>query len=278
LKDFRIIFSQVIVLACLAGPVFAGNDSNYRYLALGDSVSFGYDPSVLPPTTDKYTGYPEIVADALHLVQSKKEVNASCPGQSSLSFQVAGVQDIGCEGFKSAIGLHTSYPDSQLKFAVSELSSNKHIDLVTLSIGGDDLLLLQAQCSSAPDFAGCVLPALPAVLSSYRTNLTQILAAIRSKYQGDLILVKYYSPSANPLFIGTVGALNDAMSQVGTQFGAKFADGFAAFQDASAKFAHDPCKAGLLAPGEALAPCDVHPSAEGQRLLASTVLSAISGK
>jgi len=249
---------------------------------LGDSVSFGYDPSVLPPTTDKYTGYPEIVADALHLVQSKKEVNASCPGQSSLSFQVAGVQDIGCEGFKSAIGLHTSYPDSQLKFAVSELSSNKHIDLVTLSIGGDDLLLLQAQCGgpTSPTFAGCVITTLPAVLQAYGLNLVQILTGIRktANYQGDLVLVKYYSPSKDPLFIQAIGALNAVMTQVGTAFGAKFADGFTAFQIASAPFAGDPCQAGLLAPGVALAPCDVHPSAEGQRLLASTVLSVISGK
>ena len=179
MKDFRIIFSQVIVLAFLVGPVFAGNDSNYRYLALGDSVSFGYDPTVAPLTPTKYKGYPEVVADAEHLVQSKKEVNASCPGQSSLSFLHAGVQDIGCEGFKNDVGLHTSYPDSQLEFAVSELSSNKHINLVTLSIGGDDLLLLQAQCGGTPAFADCVRRLyLPCYPPTGRTS-SQILAAIR---------------------------------------------------------------------------------------------------
>ena len=280
LKDFKIIFRPVIVLAFLVGPVFAGNDSNYTYLALGDSVSFGYYQTVVPLTPAKYKGYPELVADAEHLVQSKKEVNASCPGQSSLSFQMAGVQDIGCEGFKRDIGLHTSYRGSQLAFAVSELSSNKHIDLVTLSIGGDDLLLLQLQCSGAPDFAACVGGSLPAVLGSYGGNLAQILTGIRgtANYQGDLVLVTYYSPSKDPLFIQAIGALNAVMTQVGTAFGAKFADGFTAFQIASAPFSNDPCKAGLLAPGTGPAPCDVHPSPEGQRLLASTVLSAISGK
>ena len=54
------------------------------------------------------------------------------------------------------VGLHTNYPGTQLAFAVSELSSNKHIDLVTLSIGSNDVLLLLAQCSSNPDPTGCV--------------------------------------------------------------------------------------------------------------------------
>jgi lysophospholipase L1-like esterase len=280
-RDRRIIFGQVVALTLLVGPVFAGNESNYRYLALGDSVSFGYDPTVAPLKPANYKGYPEFVAEAEHLVQSKKEVNASCPGQSSLSFQIAGVQDIGCEGFKRDIGLHTSYPDSQLKFAVSELSSNKHINLVTLSIGGDDLLLLQAQCGgpTSPKFADCVEAALPAVLSSYGGNLVQILAAIRSKYHGDLVMVKYYSPSADQLFIKAILALNKVMTDVDTQFnfGVKFADGFTAFQTASAKFGGDPCKAGLLVQVSPTA-CDVHPTLKGQSLLASTVLSAISGK
>jgi lysophospholipase L1-like esterase len=249
---------------------------------LGDSVSFGYYQTVVPLTPAQYKGYPEFVADAEHLVQSKKEVNASCPGQSSLSFIIAGVQDIGCEWIKTNVGLHTSYPDSQLKFAESELSSNKHINLVTLSIGGDDLLLLQVQCGgpTSPTFAGCVIANLPAVLQAYGLNLAQILTGIRrtANYQGDLVLVTYYSPSADPLFIQAVGALNAVMTQVGTAFGAKFADGFTAFQIASAPFSGDPCQAGLLAPGTGPAPCDVHPSPEGQRLLASRVLSAISGK
>jgi len=268
-----------MVLAILVGPVFAGNDSNYRYLALGDSVSFGYDPTVAPPTPTKYKGYPEFVAEAEHLEQSKKAVNASCPGQSSLSFLHAGVQDIGCEGFKTEIGLHTTYVGSQIDFAVSELSSNKHINLVTLSIGGDDLLLLQAQCGgpSVPGFAACVQAALPAVLYSYGGNLAQILALIRANYQGDLVLVKYYSPSPDPLFIQAIELLNKTMTDVGTLFGAKFADGFSAFQMASAPFHDDPCQAGLLVQVSPTA-CDVHPTLKGQSLLASTVLSAISGK
>ncbi len=84
-----------------------------------------------------------------------------------------------------------------------------------------------------------------------------------------------YSPSANPLFTQAVAALNGVMTLVGSQFGAKFADAFGAFQLASSlpPFQGDPCKAGLLI---RLGPdtCDVHPSPAGRNLLATTVLLA----
>lgn len=87
-------------------------------------------------------------------------------------------------------------------------------------------------------------------------------------------MVKYYAPNADPLFLQAVDALNDVMVAVGSQFGVKCADGFGAFQLASALFQGDPCKAGLLVQ---LSPtsCDVHPSKLGQDLLAATVEIAI---
>ncbi len=278
LKQLKMKFGQALALAVLAAPLFAGDATNYQYLALGDSVSFGYDPTVAKPAPSKFTGYPEIVSQIEFVLKPKKEVNASCPGQTSGSFLVGG-PDIGCEPFKAAYGLHTNYAGTQVSFAVSQLSSNRNINLVTLSIGGNDLLILEQQCSSAPSFADCVSAALPGVLQTYGTNLAQILAAIRLQagYGGSLVLVKYYPVNTDPLFTATIAALNQAMVQVGTQFGAKFADGFTAFQLASALFQGDPCKAGLLVRLSATT-CDVHPSHTGQQLLAATVLLTIGGQ
>jgi hypothetical protein len=86
-----------------------------------------------------------------------------------------------------------------------------------------------------------------------------------------LVLVKFFSPVADPRLTAVVAALNQVMEQVGRQFGAKFADGFLAFQLASLPFQGDPCKAGLLT---RLSPttCDVHPTPYGQRILAVTTL------
>jgi hypothetical protein len=158
-------------------------------------------------------------------------------------------------------GLHANYTGTQLEFAVSQLTTNKHINLVTLSIGGNDLLLLEQQCSApgVPSFSACVSGLLPGVLQSYAANLTAILAILRANYNGTVVLVTSYSPSANPLFLQAIGALDFVMTRVGINFGVKFADGFTAFQIASAPFNGDPCAAGLLIRLTATT-CDVDPS------------------
>jgi lysophospholipase L1-like esterase len=284
---YRFITTQALALAMLAAPMLAGNETNYTYLALGDSIPYGFDPTLPTPTPAQFTGYPEVVAKFDHLLQSKKEVNASCPGETSGSFWIAGAPDNGCTGlgpagqppFKTSIGLHTNYTGTQLEFAVSQLTTNKHINLVTLSIGGNDLLLLQQQCSApgVPSFSACVSAWLPAVLELYGQNLAAILASLRAKYNGTVVLVTSYSPSANPLFIQVIGALDFVMTQVGANFGVKFADGFTAFQIASALFNGDPCAAGLLIRLTATT-CDVDPSPAGRDLLAAAVVLAANGK
>jgi lysophospholipase L1-like esterase len=273
----RFILHRALMLTLIAAPIFAGNEKNYTYLALGDSVSFGFDPNVMPPVPAKYTGYPEVVAGVLHLLQPGKEVNASCPGETSGTFLYGGVGN-GCQAFKDAVGLHTTYAGTQGNFAVTQLLANKHIDLVTLSIGGNDLLLVQQACANAPSFAACVAAALPGALQTYGANLTAILSGVRLQagYTGDLVLVEYYAPNNNPLFISAVSALNQVMTTVGAAFGATFADGFTAFQVASALQAGDPCAAGLLARLNATT-CDVDPSPLGQTVLAATVLLTVGG-
>jgi lysophospholipase L1-like esterase len=278
----RFLTTQTLALAMLVAPLFGGNDKNFTYLALGDSIAFGFDPTLMPsqppfPAPDKFIGYPERVAESLHLLQSKKEVNAACPGETSGSFLTLGAPDNGCQGFKAAVGLHTAYPGiAQATFAVSELASNKHINLVTLSIGGNDLLLLEYYCATTTGFDACVNTYLPGVLTTYGDNLAKILTAIRANYQGTLILMTSYAPSADPLFVQAIAALNQVMVAVGTHSGVKFADGFTAFQIASAPFQGDPCKAGLLIrlspPLTSPLTCDVHPSPIGRDVLAFTVL------
>jgi lysophospholipase L1-like esterase len=295
-KKFKVcgafIATRMLALAVLATPILAGSQTNYTYLALGDSIAFGYNPNLfsptLPtPTAAQFVGYPEVVAQIENLLQSKKEVNAACPGETSASFWISGALDNGCMDpgpsgqppFKTTIGLHTNYTGTQLAFAVSQLATNKHINLVTLGIGGNDLLLVEQQCTATPipSFAGCVQEFLPGVLQSYAANLTVILEALRANYGGMLILVNNYSPSADPLFIEAVEALDQVMTQVGANFGVKLADAFTAFKIASALYGGDPCAAGLLI---RLTPstCDVHPSPLGRDLLASTVIVTSAGK
>jgi len=281
---------SALALALAVSPVFAQGQvdrNSYEYLALGDSISYGFDPTLFVPNRPlpkpkDFVGYPEILERTRAI---KTTINTSCPGETSASFIVVGAPDNGCNGtgpqgqppFKPTIGLHVNYPGmSQLQFAVAEIRRNRNIRLVSLSIGGNDLVLLQALCSAPGTvFATCVSERLPGVLAQYAGNLTLILNEIRQRegYSGELVLMTNYVPNKDPLFTLAVSALNSTMRAVGLPFGAKFADGFTAFQLASLRTGGDPCAAGLLirlGPGV----CDIHPSDAGQGLLALTMLAA----
>lgn len=272
-------------------PTFAQNAID-PYLALGDSIPFGLNPTLLAgpalPTPNQFVGFPEIMRDFSPRIRTL--VNPSCPGETSASFLNVSAPDNGCNHphlqpgqtppqlppFKTTIGLRVPYTGSQAAFAVSHLLANRNTKLVTLSIGGNDLLLLQLRCSTEANPMACIQTRLTTeVLPAYAANLAQILAAIRiqGRYSGNLILLNYFSPVADPASTLAVAAMNAVMAQVGAQFGAKIADGFKAFQLASLFFQGDPCKAGLLI---RLSPtvCDVHPSLYGQRVLAATTLLA----
>src|SRR5215831_4308817 len=85
-----------IIIGALGAPVFAG--TGYTYLALGDSVPFGMNVTLLPPYTQHtpkpsdFIGYPEAVAAAVGV----SELNTSCPGETSGSFLDSNVLDNGC--------------------------------------------------------------------------------------------------------------------------------------------------------------------------------------
>src|ERR1019366_7131281 len=218
----------------------------------------------------------------------KQEINLSCPGQTSASFldgrsatEVPGENCESLRGWKADLPLHNSYTGTQADYAVSRLLANKSIDLVTISLGGDDLLFVQYTCGGPADlnFVTCVQGALSdpkGALFKYGNNLGTILAKIRyqAQYTGTIVLVKYFATSTDPLVKQAIGALNRVMAQVGSKFGAKVADAYTAFQIASIPYGGDPCKAGLLV---RLSPttCDVHPTRLGQNVLATTVLIAI---
>ncbi|HUB78161.1 MAG TPA: GDSL-type esterase/lipase family protein [Bryobacteraceae bacterium] len=283
----------------LVVPVWAGGEHGYTYLALGDSLPFGMNVTLLPPYSDikpspaQFTGYPESVADIDRLLGMNQLINASCPGETSGSFLVPSTPDNGCNSphyqppaptippFKSTYGLHVSYTGSQMAFAATQLETNKNIKLVTLSIGADDILLnltALADCTTTACADGILTP----ILQTYGANLATILGNIRALYSGKLILLTYYSPS--PALNPVAQALNSAMTAVAAQFpNITIANGYAPFQTASAPFNGDPCQAGLLVrlpPGPyTVTPCDVHPSPLGRSILSIAVeLAALAAK
>jgi lysophospholipase L1-like esterase len=273
------------VLALLAGLVSASpaSASTQRssglahYLALGDSVPFGYNPLLRTPGVDPhvFVGYPRLAG---HLARPRLQTtDAACPGETSTSFITGTRPDNGCQDYRQFIGdLHVSYTGSQLEFAEHYVATHKRTRVISMMIGANDLFLLQDSCASAPDVNACVLAGLPALLNTLAANLTSTYSVLRSAgFRGEFIAVTYYSTDySDPVVTGAVSAVNSVLAGVTTAFGGDVADGFSAFA-AAVGSSGSTCDAGLLIH---LTPttCDVHPSPKGARLLAATVAKAIN--
>ena len=248
------------------------------YLALGDSIAFGYRP--LPSFADyrnpaAFTAYPEDVARALKL----NLVNAACPGETTASMINTGAPSNGCEtnalggpGYRRIVPLHVSYRGSQLSYAVRYLQQHPDTQLVTIGIGANDLF--RCQETTADHCAG---PDLGRTLAGVTANLDTILSALRNQaqYRHTLVVVTYYALHyGDAASVTPVEALNAALAGPAARYGARLANGFAAFRAASAQAGGNTCAAGLrikLASGG----CDLHPTALGQQVLAAAVEAAL---
>ena len=251
------------------------------YLALGDSVAFGYVPPNAVPAPNyldpsSFVGYPEDVARALRMRVS----NASCPGETTASFLVPGAPSNGCEnspgssiGYRTEFPLHVQYRGTQMQYALKYLAVHRHTRLVTINIGANDVFLCQETTADA-----CASTAeLQAVLQEIQANLTTIYTEIRdvAHYHGLLVALTYYSISySDPAQVAGTEALDSAIASVTEKFGGKVADGFAAFEGPSAAFGGSPCAAGLLIklPDGT---CNIHPSPAGHQLLAQAIEDVI---
>jgi hypothetical protein len=132
-------------------PVSGHRHDEPGYLALGDSVAFGYRPTpVTPPmgylTPANFTGYPEDLAKMLRL----HLVNAACPGETTSSMINSAVLNNGCEsnvhggpGYRSFAPLHVGYGGSQLSYAVRYLRRYPQTELVTIDIGANDIFVCE---------------------------------------------------------------------------------------------------------------------------------------
>jgi lysophospholipase L1-like esterase len=271
--------SLIPALPAAAAPL-NGAGGNGTYLALGDSVAFGYVPPDAVPAPDyldpsSFVGYPEDVAQALHIPVS----NASCPGETTASFFIPGAQSNGCEnspgssvGYRTEFPLHVQYAGTQMRYALRYLATHRNTRLVTVDIGANDVFLCQETTADA-----CASPAeLQGALKKIQVNLAIIYALIRdvARYHGPLVALTYYSLSySDPAQVAGTEALNSAIASVTEKFGGKVADGFAAFQGPSLAAGGTPCAAGLLikVPGG----CNIHPSPAGHQLLAKAIEDVI---
>ena len=247
-----------LATALLAGPALrstlAASNPPPPYLALGDSVAFGYSPLVDPSDSHNFSGYPTPAARALN----ESLTNAACPGETSSHFIDLTGSDHGCGAFRANYPLHVAYSGSQLAFADSFLTSHPTTQLVSINIGSNDLFVLVDSCGGSTNL-GCIEAGLPAMLHTLALNLDTIYSHIRIQdgYQNKLVALTYYSLNySDPVGTGVISQVNNVIIQATQAAGGKVADGFGAFQAVG-----DTCAAGLrIVTSNSPLACDIHPS------------------
>lgn len=288
----RLRLVSVGVVALLAAAVWTGvalpapvtgTARNGTYLALGDSVAFGYVPPQAVPAPNyfdahSFVGYPEFLAQRLQ----ERVFNASCPGETTATMLFAGAQSNGCEnsvgssiGYRTLYPLHVQYQGTQIQYALGYLAHHRHTQLITIDIGANDAFLCEEttpdHCSSPTELSG--------VAQEIGTNLATIITELRGHagYVGPIVVLTYYSLNyADPAQVATALFLDSVIASATQAAGGSVANGFTAFAVPSAAYGGDPCAAGLLIklPDGT---CNIHPSAKGQQILAAAIAGTIGG-
>ncbi len=222
----RILAAAVVPLALAFALLVSGGasgDPGHPYLALGDSVSFGFitQAGFEYRNPDNFVGFPSYVGLAL----GETPTNAACPGETTAGFISATGADNGCRPYKANFPLHTDYSGTQLDFAKAFLDSHPNTKLVTVQLGANDAFILQAHCANDPT---CIAAGLPGLLATIGANMDEIFKAIKgSHFHGRLVVVNYYSLDySDAAATGLTRLLNQAITSHAAADGAIVADAF----------------------------------------------------
>ena len=230
-----------LVLAPAAGAIGPGK----TYLALGDSLAYGYHAAqfnqelkekgfVNPANFND--GYVDDFAAALKLVNPKlKVVNDGCPGETTDTFiKGSGVGPAYCAGgptgspFPKAF-LHHPFPGTQLADALA-VAKEAGTGTITLDIGANDILQFLGHTCGFPATFTCSQEQIEAEIGHVTANVGYILAQLRAAApKAKIIFVSQYNPYPTVLKPegtgdATVEALNGALKSVAAAYGVGFAN------------------------------------------------------
>ena len=276
---FRLLALLSAVPLFLLGAVPASASSEgHGYLALGDSVAFGFHPLPVSDRVDarNFIGYPEIVAQRLNI----EDVNAACSGEATGGFIDPQGLDNSCRGYRSVWPLHATYSGTQLAFAESYLNANPRTRLVTLNLDANDFF--RVTNGPSKDFwppSTCFTPNFVVYLQTCAVqNLETILSGIRGTgYTGLIVVMTYYAldySDSGGLFVS--GLLNGAMiTAAKSSDNVLVASGFDAWKATALAVGGSSCTAGLLIPLPT-GGCDIHPTPAGRDLLAEAIVQTIA--
>jgi len=290
-----------LVLAPAAGAFGPGK----TYLALGDSLAYGYHQAQFQNELKEHgfvnpanfnDGYVDDFAAALKLLNPKLQVvNDGCPGETTETFiKGSGVGPEFCAGgptgtpFPKAF-LHHAYPGTQLEDALA-VAKEAGTDTITLDIGANDILQFLGHTCGFPVTFSCTEAEVEAEIGHVVTNIAVILGQLRAAApEAKIVFVSQYNPYPTVLAPegrgdATVEALNAAIKSVATGFNVKFANTARVINFSGTHGGPEAgdiptvCAFTAMCPGGTFNPAspeaDIHPTKAGYAAMAGVTLAA----
>jgi lysophospholipase L1-like esterase len=257
-----------VVLLALSGTDASGTSqrSVYQppqryYLALGDSMAYGFHPTKAnKPPSGFNTGYVDVFAARLRKLSPKIEVvNYGCPGESTVTFTRGG-----CDWLKEGGKLHDAFRGSQLEAAESFLRAHPGaVSPITVTLWGGDLVPLSAKGKRASR-----------AIRSFASRFDAIVKRLRAAAPTSEIIVSgAWNPEADrlaqvePLY----RSADRAIRRSATASRVRVADMFAALDGPGKTKAQ---KARLCSLTFFCSKGDPHPTNAGYRAMADAFMSA----
>jgi lysophospholipase L1-like esterase len=269
-----LVLGMLLTAGGQAAPATSAGSPKGYYLALGDSITYGFQPTKArpgagPSTFD--TGYVDVFASRLRRVAPGIEVvNFGCPGESTVTFTRGG-----CPAFADGIGLHDPFRGSQLKAALSFLRGHpEDVSPITLTLYGNDWLpLLLDTCKGS---VACVRKHAPKVTASFGSRLSSILKQLRAAApSADIVVTGAWNPDPGQLrqLRSTYRFLEETIARAATASHARIAKMRPVFNPPTNAQAQ---RARLCALTFICSKGDPHPTDAGYRAMADAVAVASS--
>lgn len=208
--------------AATTTPVIQPPVAGGTYLALGDSLAFGYQTARVnacagtgctSPDTQFPTSYPTIFGQLFGAnTLGVSTINLGCPGETSGTLINDTNGTTGCTTYPFPI--HANHANkTQLQAALDIIDERgKRVSPITIDIGANDVLrMVNGQCTTAGVISlSCVQQNAPATFATVQSNLDFILNRMRDEggVKHEIIVIGGYNPLYPAIF-------NQVLTQTG---------------------------------------------------------------
>src|SRR5262245_12965415 len=166
----------VFAVSPAAGQIERFNPPQQYYLALGDSIAYGFQRPKFDgglPALAFNTGYVDVFAAYLQKIRpSLTVVNYGCPGETTRSFATSQC------GWPAVGELHNTYVGTQLDAALAFLRSHPgQVSPITLTLWGNDVREFVLDCQGE---LLCLQRGVSRFIAEFRGRLGAILSELRA--------------------------------------------------------------------------------------------------